>query len=188
MLPSGTSPLGRPRSTPPPPETVAETETGVASPELVARDEALDLVATTLVSRTSRLARLLMGRGSRQLSRTEAGLLATLLEAPRRVTELAETEGLAQPSVSKLVDKLEERGLVWRGRAPGDGRVVVVSISGEGRRCLDAVRSEIRALLRQTLVDLDPDDLAVLVAASGVVQRLVRSLQGSDLPRGGGPA
>lgn len=141
------------------------------------RADALDLVATTLVSRTSRLARLLMGRGSRQLSRTEAGLLATLLDGPRRITELAETEGLAQPSVSKLVDKLEARGLVLRGRAAGDGRAVVVSISAEGQQTLDSARGEIRGLLRQTLAGLSDEDLATLARAIEVVERLAGSLQ-----------
>lgn len=141
------------------------------------RADALDLVATTLVSRTSRLARLLMGRGSRQLTRTEAGLLATLLDGPRRITELAETEGLAQPSVSKLVDKLEARRLVLRGRAADDGRAVLVSISTEGERTLESARSEIRALLRQSLVGLGDEDLAALVKSSEVIERLVRSLQ-----------
>lgn len=148
-----------------------------ASGDSMTRSDALDLVATTLVSRTSRLARLLMGRGSRQLSRTEAGLLSTLLDGPRRITELAETEGLAQPSISKLVDKLEDRGLVARERAAGDGRAVLVSISAEGERCLESARSEIRALLRQTLDPLGDEELAALVTASEVVERLVRSLQ-----------
>lgn len=143
----------------------------------IARNDAIDLVATTLVSRTSRLARLLMGRGSRQLSRTEAGLLATLLDGPRRITELAETEGLAQPSVSRLVDKLEARRLVLRGRAAEDGRAVMVSISALGEETLESARGEIRALLRQTLVGLDDDDLAALVRASELVERLARSLQ-----------
>jgi DNA-binding MarR family transcriptional regulator len=143
----------------------------------LSRSEALDLIAATLVGRASRLTRLLMGRGSRQLSRTEAGLLTTLVEGPRRITDLAETEALAQPSVSKLVDKLEGRGLVLRERVAGDGRSVLVSISDEGRERLDAARGEIRALLRQTLVELDDDDLAALMSANEVLERLIRLLQ-----------
>lgn len=159
----------------PPPSVPAPSAS--ARHDSIERNDALDLVATTLVSRTSRLARLLMGRGSRLLTRTEAGLLATLVDGPRRITELAETEGLAQPSVSKLVDKLEARGLVLRGRAAGDGRAVVVSISAEGERCLESARREIRGLLRQALVGLDDEDLAALVRAGELVERLVRSLQ-----------
>jgi DNA-binding MarR family transcriptional regulator len=141
--------------------------------------EAVDLVAATL-RRASRLTRLLMGRGSRQLSRTEGGLLATLVEGPRRVTDLAETEALAQPSVSKLVDKLERQGLVLREPVAGDGRAVLVSISDEGQERLGAARGEIRSLLRQTLADLDDDDLAALMSANEVLERLIRLLQLGD--------
>lgn len=141
------------------------------------RTAALDLVATTLLARTSRLTRLLMRAGSRELTRTETGLLSSLVDGPRRVTDLAETEALAQPSVSKLVDSLQARGLVTRQRAAEDGRVVLVSISAEGRTRLEAVREEIRSLLRLTLLELADDELAALVTAGEVLERLIQSLQ-----------
>jgi DNA-binding MarR family transcriptional regulator len=141
------------------------------------RADALELVASTLLGQTSRLTRLLLGSGSRQLSRTEAGLLATLVEGPRRITELAGTEALAQPSVSKLVDKLESEGLVTRQRDDDDGRAVLVSISAEGRLRLESVRGHIRSLLRQTLLELEDEDLAALVAAGEVLEQLVQLLQ-----------
>jgi DNA-binding MarR family transcriptional regulator len=141
------------------------------------RPETLDLVAATLLGRTSRLTRLLMRSGSRELSRTEAGLLTTLADGPRRITELAETEALAQPSISKLVDKLEARDLVTRERAEDDGRVVVVSISAEGLLRLEAARSQIRSLLRRTLFALEDEELAALVTAGEVLERLIQTLQ-----------
>jgi DNA-binding MarR family transcriptional regulator len=141
------------------------------------RTEALDLIASTLLGRSSRLTRLLMRSGSRDLTRTETGLLGSLTDGPRRITELAETEALAQPSVSKLVDSLEARGLVTRERAAGDGRVVLVSISADGRDRLASVRAEIRSLLRLTLSELEDDDLTALVTAGEVLERLIELLQ-----------
>jgi hypothetical protein len=65
------------------------------------RAEAIDLIATTLASRASRLTRLLVrSAGSHELSRSEVGALLTLLDGPRRITELAATETLAQPTVT----------------------------------------------------------------------------------------
>jgi DNA-binding MarR family transcriptional regulator len=142
-------------------------------------DEPVDLIAATL-GLTSRLTRLLRARGSGRLSRTEGGLLATLAEGPRRITDLAATEALAQPSVSKLVHKLEDQGLVLLEPVAGDGRAVLVSISHEGLERLDAARGEIRSLLRQTLVELDDDDLAALMPANEVLERLIRLLQRGD--------
>lgn len=141
------------------------------------RQEALDLAAATLLSGASRLSRLLLSRGSRKLSRTEAGVLSTLVDGPRRITDLAETEGLAQPSVSKVVGKLEDRGLVVRSKSADDGRTVLVTISAAGRGTLEFAREEVQSTLRAALEALDDDDLVALAKATVVVDRLVRSLQ-----------
>jgi DNA-binding MarR family transcriptional regulator len=142
----------------------------------VTRAEAIDLVASTLLTRASRLTRLLMRGGSRELSRTEAGLLVTLLEGPRRITELAESEALAQPTVTQLVDKLERRGLVARARSTGDGRVVLVTISAHGEQVLEATRAQFRSLLRATVQELGDDELAELVAASETLGRMIETV------------
>ncbi len=141
------------------------------------RADAIDLVATHLLTRASRLTRLLLRFGDRELSRTEAGLLATLLEGPRRITELAGTEALRQPTVTQLVDKLEARGLVVRERSAEDGRVVLVSVSAEGRRRLEAGRAQSRALMRETVEELSDGELLELVAATETLTRLIETLQ-----------
>jgi DNA-binding MarR family transcriptional regulator len=141
------------------------------------RAEAIDLVATNLLTRASRLTRLLLRFGARELSRTEVGLLATLLDGPRRITELAATEALAQPTVTQLVDKLERRGLVVRARAADDGRVVLVSVSLQGRAQLESSRAHSRALMRETVAELSDEELAELVAATETLARLIDALQ-----------
>ncbi len=146
------------------------------------RTDALEVVATTLVSRASRLTRLLLRSGTRELSRTEAGLLGTLADGPRRITELAETEALAQPTVTQLVDRLQARGLVERARSAEDGRVVLVTLSTAGRAQLAATRAQIRALLRELAAELSDEELSGLAAASETLGRLTETLR----QRGGG--
>ena len=147
------------------------------SPSSPQRAEAIDLVASTLLGRASRLIRLLMRSGKHGLSRTEAVVLATLTEGPRRITELAATEALAQPTVTQLVDKLEGRGLVIRGRSGEDGRVVLVEISPQGREELEELRVEIRADMREALADLPDTDLTELAHASEILGGLIEKLQ-----------
>jgi DNA-binding MarR family transcriptional regulator len=147
----------------------------MASPS--SRAEAIDHVATTLLPRASLLTRLLLRSGSRSLTRTEAGLLVTLLGAPRRITELAETEALAQPTVTQVVDQLQHRGLVTRERSSDDGRVVVVSLSEAGRHELEQLREHYRELLRGTVAALRDEELEGLVAASEALGRLIEILQ-----------
>ncbi|OJU86107.1 MAG: hypothetical protein BGO11_04825, partial [Solirubrobacterales bacterium 70-9] len=141
------------------------------------RAEAIDLVATTLLGRANRLTRLLMRSGAHELSRTEAGVLATLSEGSRRITELAATEALAQPTVTQLVDKLEGRKLVLRGRSGDDGRVVLVEITELGREQLEELRTEIRANMREALADLPDTELTELAHAAQTLGGLIEKLQ-----------
>lgn len=141
------------------------------------RAEAIELVASNLLGRANRLIRLLMRSGQHELSRTEAGVLSTLTDGPRRITELAATEALAQPTVTQLVDKLEGRGLVVRGRSGDDGRVVLVEISPLGTEHLEALRAEIRANMREALSDLPDAELTELVHAADTLGGLIEKLQ-----------
>jgi DNA-binding MarR family transcriptional regulator len=147
------------------------------NPSSPQRAEAIDLVASTLLGRANRLIRLLMRSGAHELSRTEAGVLATLTEGPRRITELAATEALAQPTVTQLVDKLEGRGLVNRGRSGDDGRVVLVEITPLGSEHLEALRAEIRANMREALAELPDTELTELVHAADTLGALIEKLQ-----------
>jgi DNA-binding MarR family transcriptional regulator len=141
------------------------------------RDEATELVATKLVSRASRLTRLLLRAGDRELSRTEAGLLMTLLDGPRRVSELAESEALAQPTVTQVVERLQQRELVAKARSAEDGRVVLVRITATGRRRLARTQEAYRGLLREAMAALPDDELAGLAAATETLERLIEELQ-----------
>jgi DNA-binding MarR family transcriptional regulator len=145
------------------------------------RAEVLDEVASTLLGRASRVTRLLLRSGPRDMTRTEIGVLSSLAERSCRVTDLAEIEAVAQPTMTKVVDRLEARGLVARQRDPDDGRVVLVSISPEGEQRLEAARSHVRSLLRRHLLDLDDDDLAALVLAGEVLEQVIGALQRGDV-------
>jgi DNA-binding MarR family transcriptional regulator len=147
------------------------------NPSSPQRAEAIELVASNLLGRANRLIRLLMRSGAHELSRTEAGVLATLTEGPRRITELAATEALAQPTVTQLVDKLEGRGFVVRGRSGDDGRVVLVEITPLGRERLEALRAEIRANMREALAELPDTELIELVHAADTLGALIEKLQ-----------
>jgi DNA-binding MarR family transcriptional regulator len=146
------------------------------SPSVPDRAEALDLVANTLLGRAARLTRLLMRSGAHKLSRTEVGVLSTLSDGPRRITELAQTEALAQPTVTQLIDKLEARGLVARARSGEDARVVMVEVMPAGTEVFEEVRAEIRGNMREALADLPDGELTELVHASQTLGALIETL------------
>lgn len=58
------------------------------------------------------------------------------------VTELAERLQLAQSTVTELVSRAEEIGLVERSRSSDDGRIAILRLTDEGeRRLADTFRS-----------------------------------------------
>jgi len=75
------------------------------------RAEQASYVASQLVPRTALLTRLLTRHLNGGLSRPEVGLLSTLQGGSRRITDLADLEGVAQPTMTELVKRLEQRGL-----------------------------------------------------------------------------
>jgi DNA-binding MarR family transcriptional regulator len=140
----------------------------------------LDYVATHLVSRAALLVRLLVKQVPLgDVSRTEGEVLGILSEGPRRVTELAELEGLAQPTMTLLVKRLEARDWVAREGLPEDGRVVIVRITEAGETVFEGFRCQFRAALRADLEGLSEDQLVALLAATDTLGTLVETLQGT---------
>src|ERR1700759_2668208 len=70
-----------------------------------------------------------------EVSRTEYDVLYTLSKCrgPIRLAELNRRVLLSQPALSRMVDRLVDRGLVRRERDAGDGRGVLLSLTEAGR-------------------------------------------------------
>jgi DNA-binding MarR family transcriptional regulator len=142
------------------------------------RSRHLDELAAALPQRASALTRIFFARTATGLARAEVGLLAALSERPYRITELAAREGISQPGVTQLVNRLQRRGWVERRNDPQDGRVVVVAITSAGRDALEGVRAEYRALLHEEITALEDEEVETLAAAVGILDRLIERLGG----------
>jgi DNA-binding MarR family transcriptional regulator len=115
----------------------------------------------------------LLRRASRDLSLTSLATLATLdRTGPRRITDLALIEGVTQPSMTVLVTALERSGLVARQGDPGDGRVTLVALTGDGRAYLASRRSAGADALAQIIDKLPAGEAAALTAAVPALRHL----------------
>ncbi len=139
------------------------------------RAERIDYVADQLLPHAAIATRLLVKQVKGKISRTEAGVLSTLTAAPRRITELAELEGLAQPTMTLLVQRLEQRGWVERARRADDGRVVLVSLTQAGSATLDEFRAQVGAALRVHMDAMSDEQVAALATATEALGSLVDS-------------
>ena len=138
------------------------------------RSRQVEELALGLPQRVSALTRLFFTRA--RVSRTEVGLLAALAVRPHRITELSAREGVSQPAVTQIVNRLQERGWVARGTDPADGRAVLVELTDAGRMELEGVRAEYRALLREEMAALEDEEVETLAAAVEILDRLVARL------------
>ncbi|HEV7211900.1 MAG TPA: MarR family transcriptional regulator [Blastococcus sp.] len=131
------------------------------------------------------LAELIVALGSlaaprRGLSRTAAATLTRLQRSgPTRLTELATAEGVTQPSMSTLVARLVDQGLVVRGGDPQDARVVVLNLTPAGEDLLAQRRADRAERLTRALAGLPPEDTARITDAVPALTRLADALRRS---------
>ena len=59
--------------------------------------------------------------------------------------ELADVERVQPPTMTKIVGKLEERGLVARTPHPTDGRQVILAATDEGRAVAERLGADLRS-------------------------------------------
>ena len=137
------------------------------------RAERIGYVADQLLPHAAVVTRLLVKQVDGDISRTEAGVLSTLIAAPRRITELAELEGLAQPTMTLLIQRLEQRGWVKRERRAHDARVVLVSPTEAGSATLEKFRAQVGAALRVHMDAMSDEQVAALETATEALGSLV---------------
>lgn len=123
-----------------------------------------------------RVARLMQRMRADARGRLSVASLLTLRrledEGPMRITDLATAELVAQPSMTGLVTRLEQEGLVRRTPDPGDARAVRVALTDRGRGELESVRNARAAAMQRRLDALDDDARAALHAALPALEAL----------------
>ncbi|MGC4961237.1 MarR family winged helix-turn-helix transcriptional regulator [Gordonia sp. DT101] len=120
--------------------------------------------AATIHRDLIRIGRAIRARsGGGELSAGQMSALWTIAQnAPIRATELAEREGVAAPTMSRVVASLERHGMVMRTTDPRDGRVSLLAPSAEGMDHIRGASSRNSELFEMALGQLaDEDRVAV---------------------------
>ena len=129
----------------------------------------LELLRTTdLLSRG--LVEVLKAEG---LSATQYNVLRILRGAPRGLPcrEIASRMITRDPDVTRLLDRLERRGLISRCRENTDRRTVMVRITPEGLRLLTRLDKPVRATHRKQLGPLGQKRLRALTELLRIARR-----------------
>jgi len=88
--------------------------------------------------------------------------------------ELSDAERVQPPTMTKVLAKLEERGLIQRAPHPTDGRQVLLSATEAGRGVLLEQRRVKAEWLTRRLAGLSPEDREVLARAAEILDRVAR--------------
>ncbi|MFF7979839.1 MarR family winged helix-turn-helix transcriptional regulator [Streptomyces sp. NPDC007901] len=121
--------------------------------------------------------------------RRECGISHTMLEVLIRLCrrpgeeipqrQLADDLTLTSSGTTRLIDRMEEAGLVRRVPSPEDRRVALVEPTGKGRTVfLGAAAVHARVVEEFFVRPLAADDYARLTAALGTIDRVLREETG----------
>jgi DNA-binding MarR family transcriptional regulator len=120
--------------------------------------------------------------GDGHLQQQQYWVLAELSRGgSRRMSGLAECSHVSQASLTGIVDRLEERGLIERVHSAEDRRVVDVSVTPAGVAELERSRAEMTAQLESMLAPLsEPQRHELLSLLRVITERHDAPTDGSD--------
>jgi DNA-binding MarR family transcriptional regulator len=154
-------PLGTPQA------PLARTPRGLpdSQPKVSDKHPANDAWEALLTAHASLIKRFNAQDVWEDLSMKEYDVLYTLSKCPDpiRLSELNRHVLLSQPALSRMVDRLAERGLVRRATDPADGRGVRLALTGEGLAVQRRIgRRHGRSVAQAMLAGLTPGELRQL--------------------------
>ncbi|WP_245547104.1 MarR family winged helix-turn-helix transcriptional regulator [Nocardia brevicatena] len=116
---------------------------------------------------------LLLRKQPREMSMTATATMSTLRrEGPRRITALAELQGVTQPSMTNLVSMLERDGMVSRKQDPADGRATLIELTDKGRDFMSERQRRMTTSITEHLAGLSAEELRNLLAAVPALKTL----------------
>jgi DNA-binding MarR family transcriptional regulator len=140
------------------------------------RVEVVEVDETTarLYLTIGRLSRLLRRTNARCLGHGSVSALATLVSCgPMRLGDLAAREGVAAPTLSRMMASLVDAGYACREPDPADGRASLVTATELGERVVCGLRSERMQDLQERLRRLSGEQRELLLAALPALEELI---------------
>ncbi len=138
-------------------------------------------VAAALRLSTTRLARRLRTEAEIGLTPSLMSALAVIhVRGPLTLGALADLEGIAPPTVTKIVAKLQHQGLAERVVDPDDRRIARVSVTRAGDALLAESRERKTEWLASRLAGLGDSDLETLSRAAALIDELLSPGPDSD--------
>ena len=119
---------------------------------------------------------------SAQLTMTQLRVLRSLRDGPRAAGELGRKLGLSATSMTRLLDRLEDRKLLRRSRDEEDRRKVLVALQPEGQRVVGETPLPWGSSLVTAVEELTPEQRRQVAAALRLLIDRVRLVEEREAP------
>jgi MarR family 2-MHQ and catechol resistance regulon transcriptional repressor len=115
---------------------------------------------------------------SHGMSFSEFAVLEVLLhKGPLPIGDVGDRVLLTSGSMTYVVDKLEERGLIGRRPCAEDRRIIYAELTEQGRELIEGVFEEHSALIRRLTGALSPAEQETMI---NLLKRLGKSAEGKE--------
>jgi DNA-binding MarR family transcriptional regulator len=112
-----------------------------------------------------------------ELTLVQVRVMRRLAKQPQSLGQLGAELALAPPSMTRLVDRLEERGLIGRQRDVDDRRKVVATLTEEGRQLLSAIPFLEGTAIRSAVDRMKPADRERIAGAMREFNAAVKQVE-----------
>ena len=143
---------------------MANTEYRVRSSEL----------ASELRFAVMRLSRRLRQHAPEDITPSQLSALSVIVREQRlTLSQLAEAERVQPPTITRVIDSLERKGLATRVPSDQDRRVAFVEATRAGAALVETIRRRRDAYLARRLRTFSAEERAVLERAARLLERLI---------------
>jgi DNA-binding MarR family transcriptional regulator len=78
---------------------------------------------------------------------------------PLSISEIGRSLLISKPQMTAMIDKIVDYGLVSRTQTPEDRRVIIISLTAEGRKVLNRAIANLRSNVARKMAKLSESDL-----------------------------
>ncbi len=146
-----------------------------AKPSMVLVLDELERIATAMVAATNSALADVIEEGELSIQQWRLLIILGGAAGPLRLNEIAWRVNASMPSTSRLVQRMERRGLVSASADPLDGRGRRIELTDKGETVRAQVIRQRRQLIEASLAGLEADP-ATVSALADLADRLARLL------------
>jgi DNA-binding MarR family transcriptional regulator len=122
----------------------------------------------------------------KELSKNQPMVIKIIgIEGEMMPSTMGKYTGMEKSSLTRMVDDLEKKGIVYRKTDPEDRRKVLISLTEKGLNCFDYLNKITAEMADEILKFVDEKDVEDYVQSLETIVRILRKMTTAELPDSG---